>query len=182
MAQSGQSPDNLLSDSEDVASGTVSPVSPVSADDTTADMETLKVEQELQLKQLSSREASLRINEDNGEPPPIDKKTLLGLITVYFSVFLDMMGISIVQPVLPFYAEKFGANSLELGALYSSYSLMATFASYAMGKASDKVSFLFLSFFFCLLLLFAFLWFGCFGSVATFALCFCCLKTVFAIN
>ena len=87
----------------------------------------------------TTREASMRVAADNGEPPAIDKKTLLGLIAVYFSVFLDMMGISIVQPVLPFYAEKFGANSFELGALYSSYSLMATFASYAMGKASDKV-------------------------------------------
>ena len=78
-------------------------------------------------------------NANHDEPPPIDKATLLGLVAVYFSVFLDMMGISIVQPVLPFYAEQFGANSLQLGALYSSYSLMAAFASYAMGKASDKV-------------------------------------------
>ena len=91
---------------------------------------------------LRSREASMRIASDDGEPPPIDKQTLFGLIAVYFSVFLDMMGISIVQPVLPFYAESFNADSFQLGALYSSYSLMSTFASYAMGKASDKVKFM----------------------------------------
>ena len=92
---------------------------------------------------LTSRDASMRVAADNGEPPPIDKKTLFGLIAVYFSVFLDMMGISIVQPVLPFYAERFKADSFQLGALYSSYSLMATFASYAMGKASDKVEYIY---------------------------------------
>ena len=78
-------------------------------------------------------------NNDENDPPPMTKQTVLGLLTVYFSVLLDMMGMSLVQPVLPFYAEKFGANSFQLGALYSSYSLMATFASYAMGKASDRV-------------------------------------------
>ena len=91
-------------------------------------------------KMLTSREASRRVLDNNkNEPPPMTKKTVLGLITVYFSVFLDMMGLSLVQPVLPFYAEKFNANSFELGALYSSYSLMAAFASYMSGKASDKV-------------------------------------------
>ena len=88
---------------------------------------------------MRSREASMRIAANSDEPGPIDKQTLFGLIAVYFSVFLDMMGISIVQPVLPFYAERFKADSFQLGALYSSYSLMSTFASYAMGKGSDIV-------------------------------------------
>ena len=104
------------------------------------------------LTHAASREASLRIQAISNEPPPIDKKTLMGLIAVYFSVFLDNMGVSIVQPVLPFYAEKFNASSFELGALYSSYSLMATFASLGMGKASDTVLFnftVFLFVFFC---------------------------------
>ena len=94
---------------------------------------------EAKLTHAASREASLRLSSLSNEPPPIDKKTLMALIAVYFSVFLDNMGVSIVQPVLPFYAEKFNASSFELGALYSSYSLMATFASLGMGKASDLV-------------------------------------------
>ena len=72
-------------------------------------------------------------------PATVSKKTLISLSIVYFSIFLDMMGVSIVQPILPFYAEKFGASSLELGALYSSYSGMATIATFVMGKVSDIV-------------------------------------------
>ena len=44
----------------------------------------------------------------------------------------------ICQPILPFYADEFGANSVQLGMLYSSYSLMATFATIFMAKMSDR--------------------------------------------
>ena len=60
---------------------------------------------------------------------------IVGVTT--FSVFLDMMGMSLVQPILPFYAEKFDASASELGALYSSYAAMAFIATFGMGKASD---------------------------------------------
>lgn len=75
---------------------------------------------------------------NSDEPQSIDKQTLLGLIAVYFSVFLDFMGTGIVQPVLPFYANKFNANSVQLGALYSSYSLMTTISCGIMGYVSDR--------------------------------------------
>eukprot|EP01084_Bolivina_argentea_P098712 177397_1 len=70
-------------------------------------------------------------------PSKISNETLISLMIVYFSVFLDTMGVSIVQPVLPFYAELFALNSTQLGGLYSSYSAMAFIATYCMGKVSD---------------------------------------------
>jgi len=65
-------------------------------------------------------------------------QTIQNLIIVYFSEFLDGMGMSVVQPILPFYAEHFGASSLELGYLYSSFSFSMGVASVVMGKLSDK--------------------------------------------
>ena len=45
---------------------------------------------------------------------------------------------SLIQPILPFYAESFGASSTELGLLYSAYSAMSLIASLFMGVGSDK--------------------------------------------
>eukprot|EP01083_Nonionella_stella_P003420 9791_1 len=75
---------------------------------------------------------------DPNEPGPLTKDKLVSLWIVYFSVFLDFMGASIVQPILPFYAEKFDANATELGALYSSYAFMTLLSTLFMGKFSDK--------------------------------------------
>eukprot|EP00486_Rosalina_sp_Unknown_P001230 CAMPEP_0201565300 /NCGR_PEP_ID=MMETSP0190_2-20130828/4314_1 /ASSEMBLY_ACC=CAM_ASM_000263 /TAXON_ID=37353 /ORGANISM="Rosalina sp." /LENGTH=336 /DNA_ID=CAMNT_0047982629 /DNA_START=36 /DNA_END=1047 /DNA_ORIENTATION=+ len=79
-------------------------------------------------------------NNDSGddEPTALTKDNLLSLFIVMFSVFLDFMGVSIVQPILPFYAEIFNASSIQLGALYSSYSAMSLLASLFMGRFSDS--------------------------------------------
>ena len=84
--------------------------------------------------------SSVTLDDISNSPdaPPIDKQTLLSLIVVYFSVFLDDMGVSIVSPILPFYAAKFGADSVELGILLAVYQLFMAFSSYGMGKLSDK--------------------------------------------
>eukprot|EP01083_Nonionella_stella_P119620 357729_1 len=91
--------------------------------------------------------ASLKIQEgmdklidaiDAASPRYLSSRQIVNIYIVYFSVFLDNMGVSIVQPILPFYAESFDATSLQLGMLYSSYSLMATFATIFMAKMSDK--------------------------------------------
>eukprot|EP01084_Bolivina_argentea_P095331 171419_1 len=78
------------------------------------------------------------LENDPNEPGPLTKQKLVSLLIVYFSVFLDMLGVSIIQPVLPFYAEYFGASATQLGALYSSYSSMLLFATFFYGKISDK--------------------------------------------
>ena len=70
--------------------------------------------------------------------PQVSKEALRSLSIVYFSVFLDFMGLSVIQPILPFYADKFGASSSELGALYSAYSAMTLLATFGMGLGADK--------------------------------------------
>ena len=75
--------------------------------------------------------------DSDSEPGPITKQTLISLLIILFSVFLDYTGMSILTPILPFYAEISHASSTELGALYSSYSAMLFLASLFMGKVSD---------------------------------------------
>ena len=56
---------------------------------------------------------------------------------VFFSMFLDMMGISVVAPILPYFGEEFGATSIQIGALITSYSATSTISTLIMGKVSD---------------------------------------------
>lgn len=71
-------------------------------------------------------------------PGPLTKTKLVIILIVLFSVFLDYLGMSLIQPILPFYAEAFNATATELGALYSSYAFMGLLASLGMGVFSDR--------------------------------------------
>ena len=51
---------------------------------------------------------------------------------------MAFISVSIVQPILPFYAEMFSCIINRIGALYSSYSGMSLLSSLFMGKFSDK--------------------------------------------
>lgn len=53
-------------------------------------------------------ESEISPTEKTAKEGVISSRVMLSLIAVYFSVFMDMMGVSIVQPILPFYGEKFG--------------------------------------------------------------------------
>lgn len=62
------------------------------------------------------------------------------LITIYITVFIDLVGFGIVIPILPFYAksEPFYATPFELGLLTASYSIMQFVFSPILGGWSDK--------------------------------------------
>ena len=70
-------------------------------------------ELELQQRKVETKEEIIKIPgkrspnsgiNNNDEPGPLTKQKLISLMLVLFSVFLDFMGVSIVQPILPFYA------------------------------------------------------------------------------
>jgi predicted MFS family arabinose efflux permease len=54
------------------------------------------------------------------------------------TVFVDMMGFLIVLPLLPFYAEKLGANPFAVGALVSSFALAQVAMAPVWGRLSDR--------------------------------------------
>jgi MFS transporter, DHA1 family, tetracycline resistance protein len=70
-------------------------------------------------------------------PPHHMKKSSLAVLFV--TVFVDLIGFGIVLPLLPFYAEHFGANALLVGLLSTSFSLMQFLFAPVWGRLSDRV-------------------------------------------
>ena len=62
-----------------------------------------------------------------------------GLLPVFLTVFIDLLGFGIVIPLLPIYAQNFGASEFTLGLLFSSFSLMQLIFAPFWGRLSDHV-------------------------------------------
>jgi DHA1 family tetracycline resistance protein-like MFS transporter len=58
---------------------------------------------------------------------------------LFLIVFVDLVGFGLVIPLLPFYAERFGASPLQMTLLFATYSLMAMLAAPLWGRLSDRV-------------------------------------------
>jgi multidrug resistance protein len=61
------------------------------------------------------------------------------LVILFVTVFIDLIGFGIVLPLLPFYAQHFGANALLVGLLSTSFSLMQLLFAPVWGRLSDLV-------------------------------------------
>src|SRR5216117_4260785 len=58
---------------------------------------------------------------------------------IFFTVLIDLIGFVIVLPILPSYAQRFGAGGLGYGAIIGVFSLMQFVATALLGKLSDRV-------------------------------------------
>jgi multidrug resistance protein len=54
------------------------------------------------------------------------------------TAFVDMLGLIIVYPLLPFYATRLGANAAMVGALVAAFSVAQLISAPAWGKLSDR--------------------------------------------
>jgi MFS transporter, DHA1 family, tetracycline resistance protein len=68
---------------------------------------------------------------------------MLGLVTrplliIFLTIFVNLVGFGIIIPLLPFYAETFGASPLVIGLLFAVFSLCQLFAAPALGDMSDR--------------------------------------------
>ncbi len=61
------------------------------------------------------------------------------LVIIFLTVFIDLLGFGIIIPLLPFYAESFGASALMVGLLGTSFSLMQFVFSPVWGRLSDRI-------------------------------------------
>lgn len=61
------------------------------------------------------------------------------MLTVFVTIFLDLLGFGLIIPVLPFYAESFGARPAVVTWLGSVYSLMQLVFAPFWGRLSDRV-------------------------------------------
>ena len=59
------------------------------------------------------------------------------MYALFLIVFSNLLGFGIIIPLLPYYAENFGANPNEVTLLMASYSLMQLIFSPILGKVSD---------------------------------------------
>lgn len=58
---------------------------------------------------------------------------------LYLAVFINIVGFGMVIPLLPFYAQSFGATNLQIGLLAASFSITQFLASPFFGRISDKI-------------------------------------------
>src|SRR6266566_4262803 len=57
------------------------------------------------------------------------------LLIIFLTIFVNLVGFGIIIPLLPFYAEKFGASPLVIGLLFASFSLCQLIASPALAHS-----------------------------------------------
>jgi MFS transporter, DHA1 family, tetracycline resistance protein len=60
------------------------------------------------------------------------------LAIIFLTVFIDLVGFGILLPLLPYYAETFGASATAIGLLSASYSLMQFLFAPIWGRLSDR--------------------------------------------
>jgi DHA1 family tetracycline resistance protein-like MFS transporter len=60
-------------------------------------------------------------------------------LVIFLSVFIDLIGFGIALPLLPGYAEDFGAKSFTIGAIIASFSLMQFLFAPVWGRWSDHI-------------------------------------------
>src|SRR6476620_2385896 len=61
------------------------------------------------------------------------------LLVIFVTVFIDLLVFGIIIPLLPFYAEHFGASALIVGLLSTSFSLMQFLFAPFWGRLSDRI-------------------------------------------
>lgn len=61
------------------------------------------------------------------------------LIIIFITIFIDLVGFGIVIPVLPLYAERYGASETTIGILLAVYSATQFVFAPILGKLSDRV-------------------------------------------
>lgn len=79
------------------------------------------------------------MTEDSSTPghrPPVPGRRTLPLL--FLTVFVDLVGFGIVLPLLPLYADRFGASGLTVGLLVMIYSVAQFFMAPIWGRLSDR--------------------------------------------
>jgi len=68
--------------------------------------------------------------------PPAKPKNVL--LPIFLIVAVDILGMTIILPLLPFYAERYGASPQVVGLLITTYALCQLLAGPVLGKLSDR--------------------------------------------
>jgi DHA1 family tetracycline resistance protein-like MFS transporter len=60
------------------------------------------------------------------------------LLIIFLTIFVNLVGFGIIIPLLPFYAETFGASPVVIGLLFAIFSLCQLIAAPVLGDMSDR--------------------------------------------
>src|SRR5215210_4881670 len=60
------------------------------------------------------------------------------LLIIFLTIFVNLVGFGIIIPLLPFYAETFGASPVVIGLLFAVFSLCQVIAAPVLGDLSDR--------------------------------------------
>ena len=60
------------------------------------------------------------------------------LLIIFLTILVNLIGFGIIIPLLPFYAQTFGASPLTIGLLFASFSFSQLIASPLLGHWSDR--------------------------------------------
>lgn len=60
------------------------------------------------------------------------------LINIFLVVFVDLLGFGLILPLLPYYAETFGASPFLIGLIVASYAAASLVGAPLMGRLSDR--------------------------------------------
>jgi DHA1 family tetracycline resistance protein-like MFS transporter len=60
------------------------------------------------------------------------------LVVIFLTIFVNLVGFGIIIPLLPFYAQTFGASPFVIGLLFASFSVAQLVAAPVLGELSDR--------------------------------------------
>lgn len=78
-------------------------------------------------------------SQEHESPPGPPRRRAAPLGVVFFTVLLDLLGFGMVLPLLPFYAERYGASPFGVAMLFASFSLAQFVFAPVWGWLSDRV-------------------------------------------
>jgi len=61
------------------------------------------------------------------------------LLSIFLIVFVDLLGFSLILPLLPYYAEAYGATPVTVGLLVASYAAAQLVGAPLLGRLSDRI-------------------------------------------
>src|SRR3954469_17470605 len=73
-----------------------------------------------------------------GDPPLKDGPPEGAMRAIFLIVLADLLGFSVIIPLLPFWALKYNASPFQVGLLFSVYSVCQLIGSPLLGLASDR--------------------------------------------
>ena len=77
-------------------------------------------------------------NPKNTSPVAEDKLDFKKILPIFVVVLIDLLGLTIIIPLLPLYATSFGANPWTIGLLSAAYPVMQVVGAPLLGRLSDR--------------------------------------------